>query len=90
MCVTALKYTEILAFFKEISDHANDIQDAYKKYKDVCKQQIPSVTVFLDEINTASCLGLFKEIIVDRTIDGVVRVAVGLLSIVYWKIHVRY
>ena len=26
--------------------------------------------VFLDEVNTSSCLGLFKEIIVDRTIDG--------------------
>ena len=24
----------------------------------------------MDEINTASCLGLFKEIITDRTIDG--------------------
>ena len=28
--------------------------------------------VFLDEVNTSSCLGLFKEIIVDRTFDGVV------------------
>lgn len=26
--------------------------------------------VFLDEVNTSSCLGLFKEIIVDHTIDG--------------------
>ena len=26
--------------------------------------------VFLDEVNTSSCLGLFKEIIVDRTFDG--------------------
>ena len=26
--------------------------------------------VFLDEVNTSSCLGLFKEIIVDRTLDG--------------------
>ena len=26
--------------------------------------------MFLDEVNTSSCLGLFKEIIVDRTLDG--------------------
>ena len=32
--------------------------------------------VFLDEVNTSSCLGLFKEIIVDRTIDG--KVCCGL------------
>ena len=29
--------------------------------------------VYLDEINTSSCLGFFKEIIVDGTIDGKVR-----------------
>ena len=28
---------------------------------------------YLDEINTSSCMGLFKEIIVDRTIDGEVK-----------------
>jgi len=26
--------------------------------------------VFLDEVNTSSCLGLFKEIIIDRSLDG--------------------
>lgn len=26
--------------------------------------------VFLDEVNTSSCLGLFKEVIIDRTLDG--------------------
>lgn len=26
--------------------------------------------MFLDEVNTSSCLGLFKEIIVDRSFDG--------------------
>lgn len=29
--------------------------------------------VFLDEVNTSSCLGLFKEIIVDKTLNGEVR-----------------
>ena len=26
--------------------------------------------MFLDEVNTSSCLGLFKEVIVDRSFDG--------------------
>ena len=26
--------------------------------------------VYLDEINTASCLGLLKEIITDKTLNG--------------------
>ena len=26
--------------------------------------------MFLDEVNTSSCLGLFKEIIIDKTFDG--------------------
>ena len=30
--------------------------------------------VFLDEVNTSSCLGLFKEIILDHTFDGEVHV----------------
>lgn len=29
--------------------------------------------VFLDEVNTSSCLGLLKEIIVDQTINGMVK-----------------
>ena len=29
--------------------------------------------MFLDEVNTSSCVGLFKEIIVDRTFNGEVR-----------------
>jgi len=35
--------------------------------------QLPAYSklqAYLDEVNTSSCLGLFKEIIVDRTIDG--------------------
>ncbi len=34
--------------------------------------------VFLDEVNTSSCLGLFKEIIVDRTLDGQVRASISI------------
>ena len=29
--------------------------------------------VFLDEINTATCLGLFKELIMDKTLNGEVK-----------------
>ena len=29
-----------------------------------------SIQVFLDEINTSSCLGVLKEIVVDGTLDG--------------------
>ena len=29
-----------------------------------------SYQVYFDEINTSSCLGLLKEIIIDGTIDG--------------------
>ena len=32
--------------------------------------QVPTLTVFLDEINTSHCLGLFKEIVIDGYIDG--------------------
>ncbi|CAF4437022.1 unnamed protein product, partial [Adineta steineri] len=28
------------------------------------------IVVFFDEVNTASCLGLFKEMFMDRTLHG--------------------
>ena len=34
--------------------------------------------VFLDEVNTSSCVGLFKEIIVDKTFDGEVCTALKI------------
>ena len=34
----------------------------------ICAVQI--FQLFLDEVNTSSCVGLFKEIIIDRTFDG--------------------
>ena len=33
-------------------------------------ETLQTLQVFLDEVNTSSCLGLFKEIIVDRSFDG--------------------
>ena len=32
------------------------------------------VKVFLDELNTSSCMGLFKEMIVDKSFEGEVSV----------------
>lgn len=79
-----MKPTDIILFFKEVSNQAYEIEDAYSKSKGASTMRIPSVTVFLDEINTASCLGLFKEIIVDRSIDGTVSYNT------YMNIHVYY
>ena len=61
----------MIEFFSEVIDEAYNIRDAYATCKDTTLMtRIPAVTVFLDEVNTASCLGLFKEIIVDKSIDG--------------------
>ena len=75
----ALKPSDVMAFFKDISDQSYKILHAYNKCEDASsKMKVPSVTVFLDDINTASCLGLFKEIIVDKTIDGTVSIVLYL------------
>ena len=64
-----------MAFFAEVTDQAYEINDAFNKQKNTeMFVKVPTVTVFLDEVNTASCLGLFKEIVVDRSIDGMVGV----------------
>eukprot|EP00117_Sycon_ciliatum_P002930 scpid215/ scgid3933/ E3 ubiquitin-protein ligase RNF213 len=34
------------------------------------KHETPVFTVFMDEVNTTSCMGLFKELLVDKTLDG--------------------
>ena len=68
---TALRTTDVIEFFTEVIDEAYSIKDAYSTCKDTSLMaRVPAVTVFLDEVNTASCLGLFKEIIVDKSIDG--------------------
>ena len=71
----ALNPADIVAFFTKVTDQAYEIQDAFKKQKSTeTFVKVPTVTVFLDEVNTASSLGLFKEIIVDRSLDGMVRI----------------
>jgi len=40
--------------------------------------------VFLDEVNTSSCIGLFKEIIIDKSIDGkVLHSYIDIFSIIF-------
>ena len=45
--------------------------------------------VFLDEVNTSSCLGLFKEIIVDRSMDGEVCFCSCTLCILFYCVFMR-
>eukprot|EP00731_Ephydatia_muelleri_P021734 Em0014g325a len=59
----ALSPLEIQEFLKPAFDHASNLQQLGLK-------RTPFVTVFLDEVNTSSCLGLLKDFIVDRTLDG--------------------
>ena len=47
------------------------------------------IQVFLDEVNTSSCVGLFKEIIVDRTFDGEVNVYLLLIIVCTTSVHVN-
>ena len=64
----------MIDFFSEVIEEAYNIKDAYAACKDTTLMtRVPAVTVFLDEVNTATCLGLFKEIIVDKSIDGKVQ-----------------
>ncbi|XP_019857334.1 PREDICTED: uncharacterized protein LOC109585637 [Amphimedon queenslandica] len=63
-----LKTYDIINFFNRVNEQAKRICIHFKDCVD--KSQIPQVTAYLDEINTSSCMGLFKEIIIDRTIDG--------------------
>lgn len=46
--------------------------------------------VFLDEVNTSSCLGLFKEIIVDRSFDGEVSPTNFIFIFIYFLFFLAY
>ena len=52
---------------------AEDINEKFSEAKRVARKVAgldTKVVIFLDEINTASVLGLIKEIIVDRSLNG--------------------
>ena len=70
---SAITQENIKLYFDEVIDCAKNI---FNRCQNICKQgqqgyaHIPTITVFIDEINTSSCLGLFKEITIDNSIDG--------------------
>jgi hypothetical protein len=63
----ALTPEDIIKFFSPKFQQANELLllTAERDGK-----QPPTVVIFLDEINTSSCMGLFKELLVDRSLDG--------------------
>ena len=69
---SALTPADIIYKFNEIIERAK--QFAKRLIESGTPQdniyQVPTLTVFLDEINTSHCLGLFKETIVDGSFDG--------------------
>ena len=70
------KYAVVESFFKLLVHPGVDkesLREFLRIPQKVASQVTPdTVVVFLDEINTASCLGLFKEVFMDRTLDGTV------------------
>lgn len=39
--------------------------------EEVCHDSSSRIVLFLDEVNTCNCMGLFKEIVCDRTMNGI-------------------
>ncbi|XP_065844233.1 uncharacterized protein [Oscarella lobularis] len=73
--VQAVLQWELYPLFHKLLIHpgltVNDVMNFLKPI--VAKaEQLPQIEfiIFFDEVNTASCLGLFKEILIDGTIDG--------------------
>ena len=69
---SALTPADIKLRFTEIIEKAEELAKPLigsDTPKDMTYQS-PIVTIFLDEINTSHCLGLFKEIVIDGYIDG--------------------
>jgi len=48
-----------------------------------------SYQVFLDEVNTSSCMGLFKEIIIDKTFEGEVRMQFKIIIAPLMRIFIE-
>ena len=69
---SAITQENIKMYFVEIIESATKIYTRCQYISSDGQKQIivPTITVFIDEINTSSCLGLFKEITIDNSIDG--------------------
>ncbi|XP_065839047.1 uncharacterized protein [Oscarella lobularis] len=51
-----------IALARKILSHHSPVENS--------PNAVPSVVIFFDEINTSSCMGLFKEILIDGTMEG--------------------
>ena len=70
-----LFFTQIKPLFYRLLLHPGVTEEQLEQFLSPVAQlarQLPNVelVVFFDEINTSSCLGLFKEIFIDRTLHG--------------------
>ena len=75
--VAFLKCAKTIDTFYEMNIHSSlssaEVVESFTKWNEVALSVDDdglSVVVFLDEVNTASCLGLFKEISIDHTLMG--------------------
>ena len=79
------RYNEYLKYKRDLeerarnrrSSHEFDILEEYPKPVITVREMSETEfkhdfvsQVFLDEVNTSSCLGLLKEIVIDRSIEG--------------------
>lgn len=70
-----LHHTQIKPLFYRLLLHPGVSEEKVQDFmRPICQlaEQIPTVemVVFFDEVNTSSCLGLFKEMFMDRTLHG--------------------
>ncbi|CAF4523413.1 unnamed protein product [Rotaria socialis] len=70
-----LFYSELKSLFYRLLLHPGITEEQVVEFMTpICAlaRQVPraEIVVFFDEVNTSSCLGLFKEMFVDRTLHG--------------------
>jgi hypothetical protein len=70
-----LFHTQIKSLFYRLLLHPGVTEEQLEQFMlPICQlaREIPNIelVVFFDEVNTSSCLGLFKEMFMDRTLHG--------------------
>ncbi|CAF0880653.1 unnamed protein product [Adineta steineri] len=68
-------HSEIKSLFYHLLLHAGVTEEQLEQFMlSICQlaRELSNIdlVVFFDEVNTASCLGLFKELFMDRTLHG--------------------
>ena len=71
-----LSHTRIKPLFYRLLLHPGVTEEQLEQFMNPISQlarELPNIelVVFFDEVNTASCLGLFKEMFMDRTLHGI-------------------